>query len=508
MFKKIILLISFSMCSIALFADEMSTTFMLMNNYNARQMGDIWSRMRAGFKMSHTETSRVKYYERFYTKNPKALAKKFIEAKPYLYYILNEVERFGAPSEIALLAAVESFYNPHARSKSNAYGMWQFLPGTGQRFNLVQNSDIDERQDIVKSTDAALTYLMYMYSLFGQWELAIGAYNSGEGAMYKVVRNSGQKRGEVTYDDLSLREETQNYVPKLIALANIIENPKRFGVTLDELPNEPYFAITSPVVDTDLGTLAKLSKVDNKTFAKLNPQYKSDNYKLSKKHKVLLPVTNQNVYYASIDPKNTVANTNEIQLASQSNLSPTPDVSDIKQVNFETRAETLAAADDIDNIINQQPDDISGSILNASSSTSPGSTTNTTSSLTVTTPTKLSSVSPAKSTTIAAATPNAMYKTDENRQMLDDLIDNLGTDGVPKKSGIIAASEMVDIASKDTAVKYTVGQGDTLYSIARRFNVKVDDIRIDNKIPGDNLSSGQVLKIRQTGELTSPKTSS
>ena len=455
------------MYSIAPYADEMSTTFMLMNNYNARQLDDIWARMRAGFRLSHTETSKVKYYEQFYTKNPKAFAKRLVAAKPYLYYILNEVERFGIPSEIALLAAVESFYNPHARSKSNAYGMWQFLPGTGQRFKLVQNADIDERQDIVKSTDAALMYLMYMHSLFGQWELAIGAYNSGEGAMYKVVRNSGQKRGAVVYDDLSLREETQNYVPKLIALANIIENPKRFGVVLDEVPNEPYFAMTSPVVDTDLGTVAKLSGVDNKTFAKLNPQYKSDNYKLNKKHKVLLPVTNQNIYYASIDPKNTVANTNEIQLASQSNLSPTPDVSDIKQANLETKSETLAAADDIDNILNQQQPDMSGSTLNA----------------------------------------NTAPKIADNRAVLDDLIDNLNTDGVPKKSEVVVASSTLDVSNNDTVIKYTVGQGDTLYSIAKRFNAKVDDIRTDNKIPGDNLSSGQVLQIRQTDLPSAPKTS-
>ena len=482
MFKKIILLFSFSLYFVTSYTDDLATTFMLMNNYNARQLVDIWARMRAGFRLSHTETSRVKYYEQLYTKNPKAFTKKLAAAKPYLYYILNEVERFGIPSEVALLAGVESFYNPHARSKSNAYGMWQFLPGTGQRFNLAQNSDIDERQDIVKSTDAALRYLMYLHSLFGQWELAIGAYNSGEGNMYKVVYNSGQKRGSVVYDDLNLREETQNYVPKLIALANIIENPKRFGVTLDDVPNEPYFAMTSPVAETTLNTVAKLSGVDNKVFTKLNPQYKNDSYRLGTQHKVLLPITNQNIYYASLNKTDTISDVNSIQLANQNSLPASSDISNIKQANLDNNAETLAVADDIDNILNKQQSEQSGVsdlVLNAR--------------------------------VTADTVPTSGHKLAHSRAELDDILDNINTtddnDGITKKSGVITASSMLEV-NKDNAVKYTVGSGDTLYSIAKRFNANIDDIRTDNKIPGNNLSSGQVLQIRQTSVPISTKTSS
>ena len=475
MLKRIVLLVSFSICYVTPHADEVATSFMLMNNYNARQLVDIWSRMRAGFKMSHKETSRVKYYERLYTKNPKAFTKRLAASKPYLYYILNETERFGIPSEVALLAGVESFYDPYARSKSNAYGMWQFLPGTGRRFNLAQTSDIDERQDIVKSTDAALMYLTYLYSLFGQWEVAIGAYNSGEGAMYRVVRDSGQKRGKVGYDDLNLREETQNYVPKLIALANIIESPKRFGVTLDEVPNEPYFAMTSPVVETNLGTVAKLSGVDSKTFAKLNPQYKSDSYRLSQKHKVLLPVTNQNIYYASVGKAVTAQNSNNLQMASNQSAVAEPDASNITQASLD-----VTDADDINDILDQQPAATNSMQANS------------------------------------AATPGAM----ENRAQLDELINNLSTDGVPKKYDTVmasgsattvtgaSASASASASDKDTTVKYTVGQGDTLYSIAKKHNANIDDIRTDNKIPRSNLSSGQVLQIRQNGMATTPKTSS
>ena len=287
---------------------------MVMNNYNTRQDSDIWTRMRHGFQLPHEETKLVLYYERLYTKNPKTFAKLISNAKPYIYYILTQTERNGMPSEIALLPGVESTFNPNAKSSSNAYGMWQFVASTGRRFNMAQNDSIDERQDIVKSTNSALSYLSYLYKIFGQWEPAIGAYNWGEGNMYREIINSGQTPGKIDYANLNLRTETQNYLPKLIALAAIIDNPSKFGVNLEDVDNKPVFAVVNPQTPTTIADMINLSGMDSRNFSQLNPQYKTTDYVISSKDNIILPLSNENTYLASIGKFQTPINDNQIVL--------------------------------------------------------------------------------------------------------------------------------------------------------------------------------------------------
>ncbi len=273
---------------------------MLINNYNTRQDADIWARMRRGFQLSHEETKLVLYYERLYTKSPKTFARLVANAKPYIFYILTQTERNGMPSEIALLPGVESTFNPNAKSSSNAYGMWQFVASTGTRFNMAQNSSIDERQDLVKSTNSALSYLNYLHKLFGQWEPAIGAYNWGEGNMYREIVNSGQTPGNINYASLNLRSETENYVPKLIALASIIDNPSKFGVNLEDVENKPVVAVVNSPKSMTIAQMINLAGIDEGTFNKLNPQYKTTDYTVGSKDHVVLPLSNQGVYLAGI----------------------------------------------------------------------------------------------------------------------------------------------------------------------------------------------------------------
>lgn len=288
-------------------ADEIANNFMLLNNYNLPKYSTIWDRMSNGFKLPITNNDKVKYYEILYTKDKVAFNNLINNARPYLYYILNQTEKNGMPSEIALIPAVESRFNPKAQNPTDSYaGMWQFIPTTGKQFNLKQTEDFDDRQNIIKSTQAAVKHLNYLYAMFKQWDVAIGAYNWGEGNMYHAILESNQKIGNVEYNKLPLRQITANYVPKIIALSNIIRNPNKFGVKLETIDNKPYFAITSVNQTTTLRNLHKVANIDECTFILLNPQFKNNYHMLTNQEEVVLPIENQNIYYANINNSNNI----------------------------------------------------------------------------------------------------------------------------------------------------------------------------------------------------------
>ena len=444
MYKKLLVLVGVVCSPLVAPADELNIALMMMNNYNMRQDQDIWARMRQGFKLSHEQSKQVLYYERLYTKSPKTFARLVNNAKPYIYYILTQTERNGMPSEIALLPGVESTFNPNAKSSSNAFGMWQFVPSTGKRFNLAQNSEIDERQDLIKSTQSALSYLNYLHRLFGQWEPAIGAYNWGEGNMYKEVVNSGQTPGNINYSSLKLRDETSNYLPKLIALASIIENPEKFGVDLGDIENKPFFAVVNPDTPTAVSDMVSLSGIDRATFNQLNPQYKSSSYTVGTKDSVILPLNNQAIYLASIGKSNgvLVAPTPVAQEMAEVPANSEPTIAEVPVINGSiTAPAAVVAVNDTDTTATESPE-----------------------------------------ATNATESPDIPDKMTHDK--LDDLITVLNT--TPEAS--------VPITSK--TINYTVATGDTLYSIARRFGASVDEIRQQNKIPGNNLNVGQTIIIK------------
>jgi membrane-bound lytic murein transglycosylase D len=484
MMKKLLFLMS--LCSVALMgrADEIATNLMILNNSNSQQFSDMWSRMRAGFKLDHAQNERVKYFERLYTKNPKTFNKLMNNAVPYLYFLLNETERNGLPTELALVPAIESSYDPLAKNPTDAYaGMWQFVPSTGRQFLMAQSDDIDERRDIVKSTRSALKYFNYLYLMFHQWDVAIGAYNWGEGGMYRAILNSDMPLGQVTYSDLKLRQITADYVPKIIALASIIENPGKFGVTLNDAPNRPYFAIVAPAPSTTVSDVSKLSNVDSQVFTKLNAQYKDTSYKLTAQNNILLPETNQNIYYANIGKAVVIAN--EIQLASNDKIAEVAD-GNLKPVALVTVTTDEAA-----------PDTSSDSALNASVNNVPAQAKTTTSTPAGTSVAVASSVSDTGSGVSA-----------RDNQELDDLLAKIDKNEVTTSTAkaatpvIIAKVALTPKASKSSMVKYTVNQGDTLYSISKKFNADINQIRTDNHIPGNNLSAGQALRIKTNGADT------
>ena len=235
------------------------------------EQSDLWQRLRDGFSMPAMESPLIAKHEQWYASKPEYFERMMGRASRYLYYIASEVERRGMPSEIALLPMVESGFNPGARSSSNASGIWQFMPTTARNFGLKQNWWYDGRRDIVSATQSALDYLEKLHTMFGDWNLALAAYNWGEGAVQRAQERNRRKGLPVDYESLRLPDETRNYLPKLMAIKNIISDPSGYGLTLSDIPNKPYFAIVPTTQHMDVKLVAQLADIPKDEFVALNP---------------------------------------------------------------------------------------------------------------------------------------------------------------------------------------------------------------------------------------------
>jgi membrane-bound lytic murein transglycosylase D len=236
-----------------------------------RPADDLWDRIRNGFSMPNLDGPLVLERERWYAGEPDYLKRMVGRSKLYLYYIVEEVQKRGMPTEIALLPMVESAYNPMAYSRSHASGLWQFIPSTGKNYKLNQNWWIDARRDIIASTNAALDYLQTLYDMHGDWQLALASYNWGERAVARAVEKNKARGLPADYTSLPMPRETRGYLPKLQALKNIILNPQAFGVTLDAIPDEPYFVTIPSPQDIDLRLAAQLAEMSVDDLIALNP---------------------------------------------------------------------------------------------------------------------------------------------------------------------------------------------------------------------------------------------
>ena len=232
---------------------------------------DLWERLRQGFAIPDLDSRLVAAHESYYAARPELLRGIFARARRYLHYIVEEVERRGLPAELALLPAVESGFNPMALSSAQASGLWQFIPGTGTRYNLPQTAHFDARRDVLASTGAALDYLQSLYALHHDWHLALASYNWGEQSVTRAVERRGARGGG--FEKLALPEETRNYVPRLLALRNIVLDPERFGLDLGDLPDEPYFTKVALDLKLDLRLASRLAEVPYEDLLALNPGY-------------------------------------------------------------------------------------------------------------------------------------------------------------------------------------------------------------------------------------------
>jgi len=235
------------------------------------QPADLWERIRSGFGIAPLDNPLVGEHERWFVERPEQLRAILARGRLYLHFIVEETEQRGLPLELVLVPIIESGFNPMAQSPAQAAGIWQFIPGTGTRFGLEQSRDLDERRDVMASTAAALQYLARLHAQFGDWHLALAAYNWGENAVARAVERARASGKKVTFSALSLPEETRNYVPRLLALSNIIANPAAYGITLDEIPNKPFFAKIALRADIDFPTAARLSGMTQDELRALNP---------------------------------------------------------------------------------------------------------------------------------------------------------------------------------------------------------------------------------------------
>ena len=232
---------------------------------------DIWDRIRRGFAMPDLDSPLVRDREQWYTQRPDYILRMTERSRRYLFHIVEEIERRNMPTELALLPFIESAFNPQAVSSANAAGMWQFIPSTGKFFDLKQNLFRDERRDVLGSTRAALDYLQKLYDMFGDWHLALAAYNWGEGSVSRAIARNRAQDLPTGYQDLRMPQETRYYVPKLQAVKNIIAHPELFNATLPAISNHPYFKTVAIERDIDVALAARLAEISHEDFRALNP---------------------------------------------------------------------------------------------------------------------------------------------------------------------------------------------------------------------------------------------
>ncbi len=263
-------------------------------------VSSLWDRMRGGFSMPNLDTQLAQDKTTWYAKQPDYINRMTERGGQYLFYIVGELERRGMPSELALLPFVESAFNPQAVSSAKAAGMWQFMPATGKHFNLKQNVWRDERRGVVESTRAALDYLQKLHGMFGNWHLALAAYNWGEGSVQRAINKNKAKGLPTEYTDLTMPLETQQYVPKFQAIKNIVLSPEAYGLKLAPMANTPFFASVIKERDIDVSLAAKFAGMTLPEFRALNPGFKKPVILGANKPEILLPASKLAMFNESL----------------------------------------------------------------------------------------------------------------------------------------------------------------------------------------------------------------
>ena len=253
---------------------------------------DLWDRIRRGLTMPDLYGDLVREREQWYASRPDYIQRMTERANRYLFHIVEEVERRNLPMELALLPFIESAFNPQAVSSARAAGMWQFMPATGESFDLKQNAFRDDRRDVLASTNAALDYLEQLHARFGDWHLALAAYNWGQGNVNRAITRNREAGLPTSYADLTMPLETRQYVPKLQAVENILARPQDYGISLRSIGNHPYFDTITLHRDIDVALIARLSEVSETDFRALNPSIRQPVVMAAGTPQILLPWDN------------------------------------------------------------------------------------------------------------------------------------------------------------------------------------------------------------------------
>ena len=253
--------------------------------------GDLLERVRAGLALGDVRHSRIDREAIFYARNPEYVERVFTRAAPYLHYIVGEVEQRGLPLELALLPIIESAFQPYAYSRARADGLWQFIPSTGGRFGLKQDWWYDGRRDVVAATQAALDYLTYLHAMFdGDWLAAIAAYNCGEGNVSRAIRRNRAAKMKTDFWNLKLPSETRTYVPRLLAMSDIVAHPEKYGLSIEGMPDIPYFVRVETGGQISMEVAAELAGVTTEEMYDLNPAFHRWATDPTGPHHLLVPV--------------------------------------------------------------------------------------------------------------------------------------------------------------------------------------------------------------------------
>ncbi|WP_336469929.1 transglycosylase SLT domain-containing protein [Caldimonas caldifontis] len=261
---------------------------------------DLWERIREGFAMPDLDNGLVRNREQYYAARPDYVQRMTERASRYLFHIVEEVQQRGLPTELALLPFIESAFNPQALSSARASGMWQFIPSTGRHYDLKQNLFRDERRDVLASTRAALDYLTRLHGMFGDWHLALAAYNWGEGSVQRAIARNRQAGRPTDYESLRMPTETRYYVPKLQAIKNIVARPEAFGLALNRIENHPYFLTVEIQRDMDVDVAVELAGLTRAEFMALNPQLNKPVILAAGVPQLLLPYDNAKLFMRNL----------------------------------------------------------------------------------------------------------------------------------------------------------------------------------------------------------------
>ncbi|MRV73953.1 transglycosylase SLT domain-containing protein [Duganella sp. FT92W] len=270
-------------------------------NEDAFRETDVWGRIRTGYAIPDLNNSLVSKHVTYYSAHPEHMARTGERAARYLFHVVTELEKRGMPTELALLPFIESAFNPQALSSANAAGLWQFVPGTGRDYNLKQTAFKDDRRSVLSSTDAALSYLQRLYDMFGDWQLALAAYNWGEGNVQKAIKRNQAAGKAIDFESLAeqMPAETRNYVPRLQAVKNIVANPAQYSLHLPHIDNQPYFTAIEKTSDIDLKVAAELAELPIEEFKALNPQFNKPVI-TGEETQILLPKANAEKFTANL----------------------------------------------------------------------------------------------------------------------------------------------------------------------------------------------------------------
>jgi len=262
---------------------------------------DLWERIRSGYAMPDLSNDLVTDREQWYSSRADYMLRMTERSRKYMFHIVEELERRNMPSELALLPFIESAFNPQAVSSAKAAGMWQFMPATGKYFELKQNMFRDDRRDVLASTKAALDYLQKLHRMFGDWHLALAAYNWGEGSVSRAIAKNKRAGLGTAYTDLTMPMETRMYVPKLQAVKNIVGRPQAFNSSLPLIGNHPFFETVDIKRDIDVAVAAKLAEVSLADFKALNPSISRPVIMAAGTPQILLPWDNAGIFQSNLE---------------------------------------------------------------------------------------------------------------------------------------------------------------------------------------------------------------